>query len=91
MRLNVRCCCQSNKIFGTLDVLNPEASTFRIVRPFTIEASPPFPPKPLETELLLIREICDFVGVAVERAVYSEDRPLEFWRTVPGFVEGDRV
>lgn len=100
MRLNVRCCCQPTKILGTLDV-NPTDFAARVIRIRTMEANVP-PAKWGETlnagkSLFKVHveriEIRDFRHTIfrVEPAVYSEDRPVEFWRGLPSFKEGDAV
>lgn len=93
-RLNVRCCCQPTKILGTLEV--PEGwQALKAINLRRYDGG---------LEVLEIREIVlgarsELVEkysrvplpALTERAVYSEDRPIEFWRKVPGFREGDAV
>lgn len=85
--LAVRCCCTPTRVFGFLRV--PRGS--RDVA-YAYADGAKFP--------ITIKRITDFVcapsyenaqGIVRERmneiAVYSEDRPIEFWRRVMGFVE----
>lgn len=76
--LNVRCCCQPTKILGQLPVSDPSPSHFRVVD------------SDGQGHLIEIREVWDYLskgGMTHESAIYSEDRPIAFWRTIPGFVE----
>jgi hypothetical protein len=43
------------------------------------------------TETIEIRCFVDCDAKISEMAVYSDDRPVQFWRKVPGFIEGDCV
>lgn len=84
----VRCCCQPGRIFGFLS-LDGRQSTHTILdrygRPHTVElralqelASVTFP---LPPDMSAVKE------THRETAIYSDDRPIEFWRTIPGFLE----
>jgi hypothetical protein len=87
MRLNVRCCCQPTKVFGTMEV--PEgAQKGQPVNYFYI------PTRDNPRELIEVRHIWINIGNGVseqQKAVYSDDRPIEFWRRLKGFKEGDQV
>lgn len=82
----VRCCCEPLKIFGFLLLDGRQkAHTIRDTRGDTHRV-----------ELRPVREICSSeygdppdveTQVRSEVAVYSDDRPIEFWRTIPGFLE----
>lgn len=79
--LPVRCCCGPVKIFGFLRV------PFNYDRVITVRdvAGREFPG-------IQIRQISRYSAelspvLAVEMAVYSDDRPAEFWRNIQGFVE----
>lgn len=92
VRLNVRCCCQPTKIFGTLEV--EDFCRERILlqmKPVVTEAAEEVPardPLPVaEIKKIFLKADTDFM--LEEYAVYSDDRPLEFWRSVEGFIEGD--
>lgn len=93
MKLNVRCCCSPTKVFGTLHVPGP-VSPGQAIRIPMLDGS---------TELVLIREIYTVrypifldesqevkpVGQATELAIYSEERPIQFWLGAVGFTKGD--
>ena len=93
MRLEVRCCCLPQKVFGTLEVPDDIArngGTFRIPymeRPFA-EFHDNWDKEPSQFGTYTI-EVRPFVIDSFIRkmAVYSDDRPIEFWRELPGFVE----
>ena len=94
-RLNVRCCCQPERVFGTLEV--PAVDTkwaFPLYRKTSTEQFDPNAiPSYKDIEYAYCREI---VGTrddptVREVAVYSEDRPIEFWREIETFIEGDQV
>lgn len=77
--LAVRCCCTPRKILGFLRA-TPHAESLSIM---TFDGRVDFQ----------IRDAheCMIIGGKTyrhrERAIYSEDRPIDFWRTVHGFVE----
>lgn len=92
MRLNVRCCCQPAKILGTLEVPMAEPGSFSIavlggMPPVVLCGSPTA--VSYETHEIKIREFGQFGRY--ERAVYSDDRGIEFWRKIPGFIEGEEI
>lgn len=76
----VRCCCTPTKVLGFLS-LDAETIARRQFRSPHIDGT------------VEIREIMDSTaspgGVEIRRelAIYSEDRPIEAWRAMPGFVE----
>ena len=88
----VRCCCQPLKIFGWLTMpagLLPrcrvrvrEKSMRRLLDPVP---DPRVPVAPLH--FIKLREFADPENGIDEIAVYSDDRPIEFWRTIEGFRE----
>ncbi len=95
--LPVRCCCTPDKIFGFLQVEETEFTPVvvdRTGRPHVLE---------IRTFSDCRRVYASFdleqrkVPVPLrrdghrERAVYSDDRPIEFWRSIPGFVEALRA
>jgi len=96
VRLNVRCCCQPKKILGTLEV--PDG-VLEARRELAIRLGPypclseshaaPFDqqPKPVDFEFVKLRVFSPGHGAPPELAVYSDDRPVEFWRGVQGFEE----
>jgi hypothetical protein len=91
-RLNVRCCCQPQKILGTIELaslsrrqyvyIHPEYPSFRdcIDRPNEIVPS-------MQPIIIELRNFFDPAASEFELAVYSDDRPIEFWRKFPGFKE----
>jgi hypothetical protein len=98
MRYAVRCCCQPAKLLGWLE--GPEG--VRQFTVFEIgdwrRRAPPGLHVVQVRELCSNRivehpEHEDEFGVPVElvptreRAIYSDDRPLEFWRRIEGFEE----
>lgn len=93
MRMNVRCCCQPQKILGTMDVPYEFSDRFFVMEklePMPVRSARGIVMSPISARHEI--EIRDFVDYstgerAVERAVYSGDRPVEFWRKIPGFVE----
>ena len=95
-RLNVRCCCMPVKIMGTLELTDDEirARGKIVYTPVSVPyighmtniAVPVLFPRAGE-EVIQLRHY----GPFSELAVYSDDRPIEFWRGVPGFREKDRV
>lgn len=85
----VRCCCTPKKIFGFLllpvhgasaEVIDNVGTRYRLqIRRFNdLVCQRPFAPESVP--------IGDS-AVVEEAAVYSEDKPIEFWRSIPGFVE----
>jgi hypothetical protein len=86
--LAVRCCCTPTKLFGFMPVSEREAQGREIV---------------VDGHRLQIQRISECTihdrealmrdgpmpepTFNTERAIYSEDRSLSFWRAMPGFVE----
>lgn len=92
--LAVRCCCAPRKIFGflrvPLDRLHVVAS--RVWAPGSVQVKDAAgAPHALELRLSCeYRHDSELAGkpkATDELAIYSDDRPIEFWRTIPGFVE----
>ncbi len=92
-RLNVRCCCDGTKVLGTLQVddsvVKARGFALRVfktppLKPFGQIEGPTF-----AYERVSIRDFWN--GEYYEQAIYSEDRPIEFWRGLTGFTEGARV
>jgi hypothetical protein len=83
----VRCCCTPQKVFGFIRI--PESlyrpGTLRLPVRSKVHAGPvseaDYPTDVLVEVKTLHR------GPETELAVYSDDRPLEFWLDVAGFVE----
>lgn len=96
-RLNIRCCCQPQKIFGTLDV--PSISRHIVVM-IVEEPRRSCSDGPGGVDFKEISQgpryetikLRDFIKPSgTEIAVYSDDRPIEFWRQFSSFKEGDMV
>lgn len=90
MRLNVRCCCQPTKIFGTLEV--PEAA---IKRRLYMIATAEIAAAKYPSQITYIKHHCIQIKQfgshwPLEEAI-TDNRPIEFWRKIPGFKEGDEV
>lgn len=85
--LNVRCCCRPQKILGTLEIDDLHLSfTVAIARP--ISTGPTWPREWVAFDYHRI-ELRHYQGFdeETEIAVYSDDRPIEFWRQLPNFRE----
>jgi hypothetical protein len=93
----VRCCCQPAKVLGFLRVTAQQIRAGYLVLPPKINRTEGFVDDPMpKTGItvdppvqLAIKRIGEIKGESYgfENAVYSEDRPIEFWREVKGFVE----
>lgn len=89
--LAVRCCCKPTKVLGFLRVPSG-AVRDGMVRFPALQASSrsdddTLPPGPqISFVTAKVRHVHE-LGVGNELAIYSEDRPVEFWRNVPSFVE----
>lgn len=90
-RYLVRCCCQPQKILGTLDLAEPvrgrevqvrERIRFPLRSMLDFDPAAPIPHNPIRHHTVKIR----IFGLH-ELAVYSDDRPIEFWRKIEGFTE----
>ena len=83
MKMNVRCCCQPTKILGTFEVRNEwvEQRRFSLwTRPSIYDVCPP------QEHVIQIRNLyCGEQPIGL--AIYSEDRPVQFWRQFPEFEE----
>lgn len=76
----VRCCCQPQKIFGFLQLEDDKARHTIIDRNGHAHVA----------DIRISSDITiSSVGEVqhMDPAVYSDDREIEFWRTIPGFVE----
>lgn len=93
MRMNVRCCCQPQKILGTMDVAYEFSDRFVVMEklePMPVRSARGMVMSPSSAcHEIKVREFVDYSsGVPQrERAVYSDDRPIEFWRKIRGFKE----
>lgn len=93
----VRCCCTPKKIFGFVQVdqnQGPGVTTLKMddgsgvalveLKNITLTKIPP-PMTAYEFHQLRLVELGP--SSKIELAAYSDDRPLEFWRRIEGFVE----
>lgn len=90
-RYNVRCCCDGTKIFGTIELpVVPAESRVEVVLQRQAPYSAPSGDAITHTEEVHELQVRGW-GMHDEPAVYSEDRPIEFWRQLSTFIEGDEV
>lgn len=98
MRLNVRCSSSPNTIFGTLEIPGyvpdrPTSFPVFTFKPLTLtelfEADITDSNTDRAIEMIETRYI-DRLGQR-ELAIYSDDRPIEFWRQLPDFREGEKI
>jgi hypothetical protein len=76
----VRCCCTPKKVFGFLKLYGPFKARQTFITNYdgqkhSIKIRPIFIDKTKTG------------SVPPELAIYSDDKPIEFWRTIPGFLE----
>lgn len=92
--LAVRCCCNGERILGFLKVTQQERergtgrrSTMTVGQSYLAApfGNAPLPVVDFDNITFRLQEFHSRGGD--ELAVYSEDRPVEFWRNVRGFVE----
>jgi hypothetical protein len=102
MKYPVRCCCQPQKILGYLELpdwLKPGSRWVLMVddrktgRALSAAAwtpadpvGPTFRGLPVRLEAVVM-QYRDLESDVDELAVYSDDRPIEFWRIIHGFEE----
>lgn len=80
----VRCCCAPRKIFGFLKLEKIQGSSYTICD------------RKGKEHKLELKQFAQYLPdndetVQNEYAIYSNDRPIEFWRTILGFVEASNV
>lgn len=95
----VRCCCTPQKVFGFLRLLAPNnpltthhtTLTDNNGQQHPIKIMPIYSNPNMSSHfgrVLFNMDPVQFLEhTKPELAVYSDDRPLEFWRNIPGFVE----
>lgn len=92
--LAVRCCCAPKKILGFLQV--PEHARAGVPLEIRTKIDTDYfaacnseqmhvPPNAVRRYQVELR----IYGINSELAVYSDDRPIEFWREMNGFVEAE--
>jgi hypothetical protein len=101
MKHNVRCCCQPTKILGTLELpARVGPGHLQVLKHVVRAPAGPLPftvtfPAPAKDATVMYASIelktFQRVDGGSELAVYSDERPIDYWRTFHGFVEGDRV
>lgn len=94
-RYAVRCCCQPMKVLGYLDLPADlrHGSRVQLYRPPRVSVMTSYEP-PATIPAPEWAEIREFYSYAtgrrvVELAVYSDDRPVEFWAGLPNFTPID--
>jgi hypothetical protein len=82
----VRCCCEGSKVLGFMlltDDVGPQVVVTsrlnRELRPLICDDVMP--------SANVERHVVEIRTYGRELAIYSEDRPIEFWRGLQGFVE----
>lgn len=99
----VRCCCTPQKVFGFIKLTAPESHinlpdhrtlTDNYGQQHPIKLMSIYVNKHYPCSLKNFKDFMNFTPpqeviehTAPEIAIYSDDRPIEFWRTIPGFVE----
>jgi len=92
MTYAVRCCCQPTKILGYLDGpigISEFEIPEQIFAPYSISSNTDLTDT-VKTTKFVVRSYGNS-PLETERAIYSEDRPIEFWRNVPGFRESQEM
>lgn len=79
--LAVRCCCQPTKVLGFMQLPRGQAKHSVWVQGHGLDV--------IEVRLMSDAKRTDdgTHAITTEMAIYSEDRGIEFWRGVTGFVE----
>lgn len=78
----VRCCCEGNRLLGFIRL--PEGpESHRVPERTTTSAAFSVYSEQKNFSMHIIR----LKMFGNERAVYSDDKPIEFWRSINGFVE----
>lgn len=93
--LAVRCCCQPQKIIGFLPV-NEESMRVGIMnvtsgkRSIFSSENVSSAPKVLYEAAMRHHQVELKIYGMGELAVYSDDKPIDFWRTIDNFVEAGK-
>lgn len=93
--LPVRCCCTPQKVFGFLQLPEAAARADAVeitdergqVHRVTIRRFADYRRASLRYTPDLRPQEFDDISAKTEAAVYSDDRPREFWRSLPGYME----
>ena len=93
----VRCCCAPMKLFGFIPLPDPtpkQTIRDRCGQVHHVEVMAVSKHRRCLTSMRDFTAAANYDPAAAdelfvddELAVYSDDRPLEFWRTIPGFIE----
>ena len=89
----VRCCCQPTKVLGFFQIREEDLRIGRMImrrkmkRPSFAALSDKPEPEPVKNQYEEGRIEALNSYNEKEYAIYSEDRPIEFWRELIGFVE----
>src|SRR5215831_6329061 len=94
MRYAVRCCCMPVKVMGWLDLPKdcPDKLTIALFQSVPLNFWNLSPEEQVHhspiQNLQAVIELKTYVHLSGswERAVYSDDRPLSFWKRIPGFI-----
>ncbi len=97
MRYPVRCCCEPTKLYGHIELPGParrSGDAFvveraeRLPRPRSIREILDGQPSMMPGLRRHRMELKRVVGPGLDEiAVFSDDRPIEFWRNIVGFEE----
>ncbi|WP_137921681.1 hypothetical protein [Hydrogenophaga sp. 2FB] len=86
-RLNIRCCCQPEKVLGSLPWSGWPANQNGLYRRFLLEPTGELNPcSRLETVVVEIRRFYEPDAPEKEWAIYGDDRPIEFWQRIRGYL-----
>jgi hypothetical protein len=84
----VRCCCQPTKLLGFLRLPDRHAVLYKITDRAGVRHTVEVRSIGESTiELDFMNSAATRTTIERELAVYSEDRGVDFWRTIPAFVE----
>lgn len=94
-RLNIRCCCRPEKILGMLDLPTTDRiqrlTTRSVVRPMVLKLNEDIHANTtanttIEHHTIQLR-IYNKEDGTEELSVYSDDKPVEYWKQFIGFIE----
>ena len=82
----VRCCCTPQKVFGFLRLPVSVVDNGPFITVAEVRTGKGTKTK-WKTHRICLRHIAMLYGHQMELAIYSDDRPIEFWRRIEGFME----
>lgn len=88
MRINVRCCCNPSLVYGTLPW---DGRSWKVRFVEMIPYQPPSANSKFESPIYELEVDTLIEGGVKEFAYKSNDYPIELFRKLQGFIEGDRV